>query len=189
MKKTLMILLGIALILSMVGASSAISVEQTLSPGGSSHYAPVTADPVYVTYSTENVISYTVVVPADMTFSQSTATGNVVVSDVLLASNDVFNMTVVSEHGWNLMTHDAQGRPIEGHSIPYTMEVNDELKSVADSTAPVSVINKINDGYDDIAGTYALLFTMIDDATATGTYRDALTFTVQIDPAQSTTTT
>ena len=184
MKKTLMILLGIALILSMVGASSAISVAQTLSPGGSSHYAPVTADPVYVTYSTGNVISYTVQVPADMTFSQLTATGTVVVSGVLLAVNDVFNMTVVSEHGWNLMTHDAQGRPIEGHSIPYTMKVNGELKS---STASVSVINKINDGQID--GNYVLRFTMTDDATATGTYRDALTFTVQIDPAQSTTTT
>ena len=175
MKKTLMILLGIALILSMVGASSAISVEQTLSPGGSSHYAPVTANPVYVTYSTQNVISYTVSVPADMTFSQSTATGDVVVSGVLLASNDVFNMTVVSEHGWNLMTHDAQGRPIAGHSIPYTMQVNGEL--VDDSTASVTIINKINDG-QEINGTYVLLFTMTEGTTATGTYRDSLTFTV-----------
>lgn len=194
MKKALIILLGIALVISMFGVvSGAEEVVALPEPGQASGSATLAKDilnhdDTMVYYTAEE--SYAITIPEYVRFGQTEAQKTVTTviksSTVTLLKDHRLNLTVKSEHNWNIASHskNANGDEVADptKTIPYELTYN--LNG-----APVTLKSESGSGphavmlvpTGSVPITTELVFKLNGYAPETGTYKDTLTFTVNVE--------
>lgn len=194
MKKALIILLGIALVISMFGVVSGDEEVVVLpDPGKASGSATLAKDllnhdDTLVYYTAEE--SYTVTIPEYVRFgqleSQKTVTTEVKSSTVTLLKGHRLNLTVTSEHNWNITFHhkDTNGNDVsdDTKTIPYELsyELNAESVTLKSDSGPgPHAVMLVPTGSQPRIT--QLIFKLNGYAPETGTYKDTLTFIVNVE--------
>lgn len=194
MKKALMILLGVALVFSMIG----VAIGGTLEPLDESPEEDVISNPIPVTYSVDD--SYTVRIPDAIIIGseyQVDLTGAAVIS-----SGKFLNVYINSTNGWELI--ETEPDDAEDNWQAYKLTYNLKVKALiytdlVAGTGPTTsftvggegvtpeqqaLIFTAKAGRDPVASD--LVFSLIDSAPHSGTYKDSVTFTVKIQDAYDT---
>ena len=193
MKKVLLILLGVALILSMAGVVGA----GTLIPNPVDHDADVSSSLIVVTYSVSE--SYVVNIPDSITVGTKY---NVNLEGPAIITSDKFlNVYINSTNNWRLI-EDVGGNPVTPASIPYSLSakvlIYSDLDEGTGSTQNILIQSDAGEPYkqtliftakagrDPVASD--LTFNLIGTAAHAGTYKDTVTFTVKIQTKGDTST-
>ena len=188
MKKVFIYLISIALVLSLVGISS-VAAE-----GGTTGQVPITHNSGSPAHSTEvhyglSKMQYSVSVPASFDFNtHRIMTGYVSVDNVVIGVNEVLNVTVQSTHDWNLVLHEGPTANYLVETIEYTMTYTN-VDTGASVTTTSGDDPSTKSGFITVLSVPSnqpdykeLTFTLGQTSAAeyTGSYKDALTFTVDI---------
>ena len=187
MKKVLIISITLALVFLMAGAAAAEEVtlkDVTISQLGG-HGETV------VSYGVSE--GYTLQIPSDFSFGPGKfeMTSEVKASSVSLYSNKMLNVTVTSEHQWELLEHvEVDGQMSvknDGDSLSYslsfTLDGEDKSYSYGDPSVTVPVL-QVLEGISEKST--PLRFTLIDTTSSSaGHFQDRLHFNANIVEAPS----
>lgn len=187
MKKTLMILLSLAVILSAIGT---VAADTVATPNGPKDVAPTSGNyfsvphtavtEVYYAVSAEK---YVITIPGQINFQRDAKwTSELTVTDVTLASGRSLDIDVQSEHGFYLVQHETNGNPILTKNITYDMGyiINGEAKTANKDNPGHASLSLIDLPAGVTTASVPLTFTMTSVAPELGTYKDELTFTATV---------
>ena len=161
MKKLVAIILTVVMVFSM----ATVAFADTTVNGDSGT--------VVVKYTTSE--AYTVTIPADVTLTSTklSDTGNVTVSDALLASGETLKIAVESANNYKLVNSTS--------GIAYTLKSGDTAITV-DNNVVLSVAAGTKSGSAEL--TFATTEEDVKAATIAGDHKDTLTFTVSVAVAK-----
>jgi len=183
--KVSIMLLAVALLISIIGGVSAVSVDTVglkTNPSTGSADVAATGETV-VEYGVSS--GYKLYVPVDFEFSDQikTVESQVVVSNITLSTNQRLNLSVTSEHGWVLMQHELVNgvqKPVDtGDTIPYSMKFGTTILDKHDSKT--CLITSVDAGNSDVSVDVTFELDTSVQITVAASYRDRLSFTAKID--------
>lgn len=187
MKKSLVMLIGVALLIMMVSPvfaaatmnPTSYTLTQTSQDGLITGF---TSKPVSV-YYTVNGESYYISIPGDITFG---AQGDFIetevnVTKVTLSGDRYVDVKVNSTHGWQLMQHSGDDVLEDEPGISYTMEKyeNNAWRQIS-AEGSTNFISLLQVHGTSGQSAVKLKFTMIDNPPNTGSYKDQMTFVSEV---------
>lgn len=167
MKKSLSMVLALALSLSMALPAFAVTEITSANVGAN------TGETV-VTYGTSE--GFTVTIPADFNIDTATnkATADVKADDVMIAYGKTLNVKISGDDyvdSWELIDTNAAD-----NTLTYEIGTTEGGNDIVNNSVVLSVAAGNTSG-----ATETLYFEVIDNLTKAGTYKDTLTFTVSVD--------
>ena len=178
MRKVLMILLGIALVTSMVGVVSAADFDSDLvSPttGDQIDHA-YTSEPVPVTFNIQKE-QYRVTIPSKIEFSPSVLTVNTYaeITEATLIYGSSLNLSVESTNDWRLK-HVSDIDTYINYQLTAILSDDSEIVLDQDNIEAVDILtlSGVHESRTD------LVFEITGEPVATGSYEDSLTFKAYI---------
>ena len=179
MKRRILVIVGIALLISMVGIvaadTDASSVSSTVNPNSGNYFTIPHSATTLVKYAV-SAEKYKLTIPGEINFQTDTKwNAEVTATSVTLASGRSLVVNVSSEHGWLLVQHDTDENPDYSKNISYEMQYAAGLKADNSTTGHNEItLFSVPAGSND--GSVAVVFNMTDLAPELGTYQDKLTF-------------
>ena len=169
MKKSLMILLGVALVLSMVGVGAVAAANQILNQG-----TPIGETTVVYDVSE----SYTVTIPDSVDMNTVLSIGS---GAAIIDSEKYLNIYVSSTHSYNVV-----------HTVDHDLKLNYSIAVLTGTGSPLKrplltysqgagqyLIYSVASG--DIHSDNDLHIKLVDTVETAGRYEDTLTFTVKVE--------
>ena len=170
MKKLLMVLLGIALVISMAGVVSAI--DMTYDATSNPNPTGTTTVKLYLNQE------YTITIPEDISLDYgSPVTDSLSISNLVMPSKKVLVISATSANGWKVKLLESSTT----HTITYDMDVTraDHAAVKCDSSKTGAI--EIYRAYmNQINAPATLTFTLTGDVEEMGNYEDTITFSVSV---------
>lgn len=186
MKRRILVIVGIALLISMVGIvaadTEASSVSTTVNPNTGNYFTIPHSANTLVKYAV-SAEKYKLTIPGEINFQTDTKwNAGVSATSVTLASGRSLVVNVSSEHGWLMVQHDTNDNPDYSKNISYEMQYGTNLKA-DNSTTGHNEITLFSVSAGSNEGSIAVVFNMTDLAPELGTYQDKLTFRATVTGA------
>jgi len=186
MRKVLMILLGIALVTSMVGVVSAANnfdsdvVYPSVGKDQIDH--DYTSQPIPVTFNIQQE-QYRVTIPSKIEFSSSVLKVETYaeITEATLVHGSSLNLSVDSAHDWKLK-HLSASETYLNYQLTATLSDNSKKVLDQDDTGAVDILTL--SGVHESKTT--LVFEITGEPATTGSYADSLTFNAHITRPPST---
>ena len=174
MKRRILVIVGIALLISMVGIvaadTDASSVSSTVNPNSGNYFTIPHSATTLVKYAV-SAEKYKLTIPGEINFQTDTKwNAGVSATSVTLASGRSLVVNVSSEHGWLLVQHDTDENPDYSKNISYEMQYHG-LKA-DNSTTGHNEITLFSVSAGSNEGSISVVFNMTDLAPELGTYQD-----------------
>lgn len=185
LKRTFLILLGIALILSMAGSVAADTAASSTSssPAPENNYYRQTHSSTTTLLYTVSAERFTMTIPGQINFhSDLNWTAYLNATDITLASGRTLEIAVNSTHGYLLVQHSG-GAPLTDKNISYQMEYTlpGEETAVANKDRPgKNPLTLVEAPAGTVEYIVPLKFTMTGEPPQLGTYQDILTFSASV---------